>query len=588
MMASSQHYDVILCNVPVFDFSFTENIHPHLGLLYIATYLERNGISAVVINDPNSLNIIEAFLSSLSVKLIGFSINSDNQLETLRYCRSLKSAYPEVPIILGGPLVLFLDDCILEDNVADYLCIGEGEQPVLALIRGFSASCIPGLMYFDEFTNHIVTNPPKPLARLDDMPIPNRDLLYHSTPFSASYISTSRGCPFECSFCFESLTHTIRYHSVQRVIDEIKYLREKYNTTYFVFSDDNFMVNKKRLLDLCHAFQREFKPHEDFFWFCEGRVDAVSKDAPIVRAMRAAGMVRIQLGIESGNQAVLNAYNKNITPSQSTDAVSICYDANVLSVFSNFIIGAPNETHASLDDTVSLIKNLFQKAPGCFECSYSFLAPYRGTSIEKHSNELGLDIIDPKHYCALSTSYVSCTSVALSKEDLLAASREFNRIAYQTMISQLPKVTAERISAHLCATQYGLRTKWAHLLTFKDEMFSNFSTLIKKPYIVRSCNAYANGKRPDHNLIPTRTFPLTRIKDDSLHIRDLGRAYRFATFLEKELVELAGGKLTLADIIDIVRDYFPGVNRDTLKIDVADFYQQLSDELLIVYRTHGG
>lgn len=191
------------------DLSSTENIYPNPGLLYIATFVKEHGFSPGVLNEMNNIRLLQHFLCNQSIPIVGFSINSDNQVDTLRYRRFLKRAYPTVPIILGGPLVRFLDDDLLEKGTVDYLCIGEGEQPVLALLQGNNSRCIPGLKYIDKSERRIVENPPVLLESLDDMPVPDLDLLYRSSRFSNCLVSTSRGCPFACTFCFE-LFHLLR------------------------------------------------------------------------------------------------------------------------------------------------------------------------------------------------------------------------------------------------------------------------------------------------------------------------------------------------------------------------------------------
>lgn len=112
------------------------------------------------------------------------------------------------------------------------------------------------------------------------------------------------------------------------------------------------------------------------------------------------------------------------------------------------------------------------------------------------------------------------------------------------MLRQVKNVDPARVVAHLSAIRYGLRTKWAHLLIFKDEIFANVSNLARKPYILLF-DRTTSGRFGERDLLPTRTFALTRIKEGVIYSKLRGRCFRFSTSIERQLIELAGGKLTL-------------------------------------------
>jgi radical SAM superfamily enzyme YgiQ (UPF0313 family) len=209
-----------------------------------------------------------------------------------------------------------------------------------------------------------------------------------------SHIVTSRGCGFRCTFCYESTNRKYRAHSPGRVIDEMLDLQEKYGTTYFAFVDDVFTQNPRRLQQICELLQRHFRPHQNLFWYCESRVDSLARHPDLVPMMKDAGLVRIQIGTESGSQEVIDAYKKEIKLEQIHAAVEQCARAQVLSVYTNFIIGGALETEHTFAETLKLAKTLLRVAPGRFECNTTYLSPYPMTDIERNPNNYGIEILD--------------------------------------------------------------------------------------------------------------------------------------------------------------------------------------------------
>src|SRR5690606_18858186 len=107
--------------------------------------------------------------------------------------------------------------------------------------------------------------------------------------------------------------------------------------------------------------------YHDFKWFCEGRVDIISKHPEIAQAMQEAGLIRLQIGVESGNQRILDAYRKGITLEQITECVDICYEADILSVIGNVIIGGAFEDNETIQNTIEFVCKLMARAPGCYD-----------------------------------------------------------------------------------------------------------------------------------------------------------------------------------------------------------------------------
>lgn len=133
---------------------------------------------------------------------------------------------------------------------------------------------------------------------------------------------------------------------------ELNYLTsEKFQQ--FIFVDDNFMLNQKRVIELCKSMRKE---KLDVEWFCEGRVDNCSYE--MMKELSKAGCKVVFLGIESANQRVLDYYGKRITPKQSEDAVKAARRAGVDVIIGSFILGAPGETREEIQNTLEFSKKL--------------------------------------------------------------------------------------------------------------------------------------------------------------------------------------------------------------------------------------
>jgi radical SAM superfamily enzyme YgiQ (UPF0313 family) len=187
-------------------------------------------------------------------------------------------------------------------------------------------------------------------------------------------IITSRGCPYDCMFCANKLLtkRTYRLRSIPSVIDEIEYYLKHYQINQLMIFDDNFAVDKKRTLELCTEFVRRGYPAK-FNWWTEARVDVL--DEEILTAMKRAGCSIISLGLESGNQRLLDLIKKNITLEQTRKTVELIHEAGIKSRAS-FILGLPSETRAESRQTIKFAYSL-----PLDQVRFSIATPFPGTEL---------------------------------------------------------------------------------------------------------------------------------------------------------------------------------------------------------------
>ena len=217
---------------------------------------------------------------------------------------------------------------------------------------------IAGLVFKDG-KKTVFTAPPKLIDNLDKLPFPARRLTpwvkYNSILARKSIVTTmitSRGCPYQCIFCHKPyLGKKYRYHSARYVVEEIEACLNMGIEEIFIH-DDIFTLDKKRVIEICRGIlRRKLK----FGWDVRSRVNNI--DMEMLKMMKKAGCERIQYGVESGNQEVLNALRKGITIQQVRNAFKMTKSIGIKTL-ADFIIGSPKETEKEINDSLSLVADL--------------------------------------------------------------------------------------------------------------------------------------------------------------------------------------------------------------------------------------
>jgi anaerobic magnesium-protoporphyrin IX monomethyl ester cyclase len=344
--------------------------HPPLGLLYLGAVLEHDGHKAEVLDyyaEDISRKQLENSLSSSDA--VGMTAYTSNYKIAADISRTIKDINPEIPLIIGGPHCTFLQKrSLLDVPDADISVIGEGERVILDIVRFFQGkkklSDINGIFYRDK--GSIKSGKPlQVIDNLDNLLYPARHLVekYDYGTFSFGYtvkkrvtsMVTTKGCPFHCRFCSRYGNFIkdwgFRMRSAENVVNEIKQLDRKYNSIMIV--DDNFLADNKRAHKI---FDMLLESDINIDFLIEGaRVDAADKD--LYLKMKKAGVKFIHYGIESGNQDVLDFYNKKTTLQQIRKATKLAKKMNFF-IAASFIIGAPIETKKHVENTVKFACSL--------------------------------------------------------------------------------------------------------------------------------------------------------------------------------------------------------------------------------------
>lgn len=578
--------DLILVNCVVRNYDGSIDQAPQLGLVYIATFVKSKGYGVkIVAGDDLYTELVESIGTS-EHPLVGFYLNSDNYHEVLRIVRTLRASLPDIKTIVGGPLANVWHDKLVSEPSIDFSCRGDGEflvhelldslrcgEPELAAIEGLTFKSRDGI---------VIQNPPRPLVwDLDELPIPDRSLYPVVQAAIKSQLVTSRGCGFKCTFCFESTNRKYRAHSPERVIEELQILQREYGTTYFSFTDDIFTQNPKRVAAICELLCKHFRPHEDLFWYCEARVDQLSRHPHLLPMMKAAGLTRIQIGTESGSQEVIDAYQKHITLDQIYRVVEQANDCGVLSIFTNFIIGGALENEKTVTQTIELAKELIRLAPGRLECDHTYLSPYPGTDINLRPETYRLKIVDPDFETGLSDNSIFCETEDLDRESLLAFGRLFSEETVGEMLGVLPTLSDDLILQHLRMFKHNLATTWSDILS-ADPIILNCAGFLRRTNYQRVFDLERDNPK---SVLPLRTFSVTAVRNGALVWENRKKQIDFGPY-ELFLANHCAGKLTIEDIVDRAYRYWSGtVPREELQAGIVNYMNALARELLLVFRT---
>ncbi len=340
------------------NYSESAVILPNMGIAYCAAVLRENGHKVDLIEghayDLELDQIIDR-LNSFNPEYVLYTSITDNIQDTLWWIKEIRQKYDK-PVVIGGPHVGVYPRETLSYDFIDYAVIGDGFETLPELMDAIeynkSLSAIKGIGY-KKGKEVTITEPRPQTLKLEDVPFPARDLLandrYDTVLSKARPITsmiTNLGCPFKCTYCCTD--RNVRASSPEYVVSEIEECINKYGIKEIEFYDETFTLYPKRVarfLDLIE--EKKLK----FLWSARTSVRCVTKE--MLARMAKLGCIRLNLGIEVGNEQILKQINKPITNDMVRDGVKWAKQAGI-TVLGFFILGLPNETEETITDTINL------------------------------------------------------------------------------------------------------------------------------------------------------------------------------------------------------------------------------------------
>ena len=444
--------------------------YPPLGLCYIASALQTGGHETLVVDceaEGKSLLDVVALIEETQPDLIGIQVVSPLYDVVLELCKAIRSAGDQ-PIVLGGPHITITKGEAFEQNpYFDYAIFGEGEFSMLALAnaleQGDVVDGLAGIIKRDS-QGKLIEGPARVSpSNLDEYPMPDRaglpmDRYLFSVPGRGNQafatITSTRGCPFECTFCTEPMMfgRKTRFRSPENVVAEIEHANEVHGVTHFIFVDDTLTVEKSRIVKICDLIiERKLDIT------LEGWTHANTITEPLLRKMKQAGLVRLSFGIESGDPDILASLKKGTTHEKIRAAYKAAKKVGI-ETRGSVIIGLPGDTIESVNRTIQFCKDLKE----IDHCYFNIAMPYPGTEIRALAlaGEKGVTLLS-EEYSILKRQGQSVVMEVndLKAPDLLRLQREAYRAFW---------LTPRRIfyNLHRAGFKAGLQNSWAFFRSF--------------------------------------------------------------------------------------------------------------------------
>lgn len=368
-----------------------------LGLLAIGSNLPADHYQTVIIDGRLEQNPVAAVLSNLDGALcLGISVLTGSPIrDALRVTEAAKARRPDLPIIWGGwHPSLFPTDCLAEACI-DVTVQAQGEVTFRELVDRLAAGAalddVAGIAL--RAAGHVTQNAPRSLAAMDTLAGHRYDLIAVERYFSLKrerqldYVS-STGCFFRCAFCADPYVFKRKWTALspKRVGEEIAWLWHRYRFTDLAFQDETFFTYRDRVEEIAEEFLRRGL---QFTWTGTLRADqGVRLSEKALCLCKRSGLRRVMIGVESGSQEMLDWMNKDITIEQVLSTAEMCARLGIGAIFP-FIVGFPEESDESIDETFRVAKKLRRMSPD-FETVIFFYQPYPGSPIA--------DLVKEKQY----------------------------------------------------------------------------------------------------------------------------------------------------------------------------------------------
>jgi len=332
-------------------------------------------------------------INDLNPEIVGITCRSTEFYDALHVLKKIKEINPDICTVMGGAHATSCPRITIANEEIDFLILSEAEFSFPAFLDEYfnknpDYSRVDGLVYKNS-NNEIISNPIKPIEKLDDIKFPDYNAvnieeyikqgynyqLYNPNIKRNAPIWVTRGCPYRCAFCSVPLINgnKIRRHSIEYMIRWITFLYEEYNIRGFSIIDDNFTFYTDYAKDFCKEVIK--LSYNDVEFNTPNGVRMQRSDSELWKLMKQAGWKGVTVAPESGSERVLKSMRKNLNVKEIPAIIKNIKKAG-LKVRGFFMVGYPGETLEDLEKTKKLIKKC-----KFFNLSISYFQPMPGTPI---------------------------------------------------------------------------------------------------------------------------------------------------------------------------------------------------------------
>lgn len=350
--------------------SFGLPFFPVLSLATIAAQAQKKGHRVEILDlafreyDPD---IVLNRVKENSYDIVGFTGTTPLFPQVIQFSNSIKKISKDILTIAGGPHCSALPEKSITEANLDAVCVGEGDFTLAQIADGVPLKDISGLVYREN--GAVKRNSQRDwIKNLDELPMPAWDLfdIKEYIPYTSrllaerppvSFFETTRGCVFQCDYCASKVTkgNILRKKSIDRVIEEIKYMKS-FGVKEFFIVDDIFTTDVERTKEIC---RRIISEKLNMIWQCQNGIRVDAGDQEMFNLMRKAGCYKVAFGFESGNDEVLKKFGKGgkATVETAFKTVKMARKAGI-DVFGYFMIGLLNDNEKTMLDTIEFGRKL--------------------------------------------------------------------------------------------------------------------------------------------------------------------------------------------------------------------------------------
>ena len=398
-----------------------------LGLAYVSACLKKSGFTVDVLNlnhyVESQFELINNKINESDSKYILTGGLSAHYKQITNIVADIRKSNPSSLVVIGGGVVTATPELMYDHIKPDYIVMGEGEITIVELINelnngGNNLQNIRGIGYRNISGHFVTTSNREPIMNLDTIPWPdlegfefekylamqrpNDNLYLYNADRPRFYpIISSRGCPYNCTFCYHPIGQKYRSRSVDNFIKEIEFVIEKYDVNNLAILDELISANRNRLFEICFRLKNlSRKVH----WMCQLRVDNI--DEEMLNTLKEAGCFLISYGFESASDTILKSMNKHITSTQIERALELTRKAGI-GIQGYFIFGDSEETIDTAYETLD-----FWKTHSDYHITLGYIRHYPGSVLWNRELQKGrmntvkdqLDFLDRCIYTPLNLS----------------------------------------------------------------------------------------------------------------------------------------------------------------------------------------
>ena len=382
-------------------------VHTNLAIRYLKKYIEQNSNEKIKIYESSINNNIQKIIRDIveyEPDNIFFSVYIWNVEMVFKITKELKKILPNKRIILGGPEVSYNPDEILEKNIEiDGILIGEGENVLLNFLTK-DIKDVKGVYYRED--NKIKFNGFEPLIEnLDVIPFPYDDEELEDV-HKIVYYESSRGCPFNCSYCMSSIDKSVRYFSLERTKKDLKKFID-IGTRLVKFVDRTFNLNKDRYMEIWKFLLENYRENITFHF----EINANIFDDEVLEFLKKVPrkLFQFEIGVQTTNPSTMKAINRNNSLDRLFHNVT-CINKNI-HLHLDLIAGLPFEDYETFGKSFDYVYKT-----KCEMIQLGFLKMLKGTQMKDEREKYSYKYLDFPPYEILSNEFISYKDICRLKD----------------------------------------------------------------------------------------------------------------------------------------------------------------------------